>query len=456
VLVAAIAGCGRGAPPAPPRNVLLVTLDTTRADHLGCYGRAPSPTPTIDRLAREGARFERVVAQSALTPVSHASILTGRNPQSHGLRVIAAGSGDRLPDAIPTLATLLDDAGFDTAAVLSSFTVSEHFGLARGFGFFDNGLARSADGLLQPTQQGALLWDVRRNQRRADATTDAAIAWLARARAPFLLWVHYWDPHDELVLPPPELVERFAAGRSGADRARAIYEAEVHYVDAQLGRLIDALGASGALDQTLIAVSADHGQGLGDHDWWHHRILYQEQIRLPLVLRGPGIEAGTSVAPLVRSIDLLPTLLELLGVAAPPGLDGRSALGLLRGALEPARSAYAESLAAYDRNAALVRERPRDGVLHALIEPPWKLVYRPDSRAASELYDLDTDPREQTNRFAAESAVAARLIDAIEKSGGLVPDPGVFAAGTLDPEAAERLRALGYVGEEPKPPFPDP
>ncbi len=250
--------CNRNATDRFPdiRNVILVTLDTVRADHLGCYGRAGNPTPTIDRLAREGVKFDMAISQAAVTPVSHASILSGRNPQGHGLRVIHAQTGYRLPDTVPTLSTILQASGWNTAAFLSSFTVSEHFGLQRGFDVFNTGLSAAPSQLIAPNPKGFWIWDVGSNQRRSDATTDKALAWLQGVQEPYFLWVHYWDPHDPHILPPSDVMDRFPPSAGGTKQQRiAIYDSEIYFVDLQLQRLFAALEASGQADSTMVVLT---------------------------------------------------------------------------------------------------------------------------------------------------------------------------------------------------------
>ncbi len=432
------AGCARERP-----NVLLVTLDTARADHFGCYGYDADTTPHFDRLAEDGVRFTQAIAQASLTMVSHASFFTGLNPPGHGLRVAYAASGYRLDDGVPTTAAVLKRHGWRTQAFLSSFTVSDFFGLHRGFDAVDDGLD-GADEERWGSGPDRAVWDIRENQRRSDETADRALAWLASAPEPFFLWLHFWDPHDIKLVPPEEVVARFPP-RAGGDKPklRALYDAELYFVDQQLGRVLAALEDRGLYDDTVIVAVADHGQGLGDHGWWLHRILYQEQIRVPLVIKPVAGGGGRSVGSLVRGVDLHPTVLDLAGLEVPAGLDGRSLRGLMEGDSEPPRSAYSELLAAFDASSGFHKLRPQDGVLHALVEEPWKLIFRPRNPQASELYHLGSDPGELENLFASRPAVARRMTARLRQLDPFVREP--FAAGAADTEAYERLKALGYV-----------
>ncbi|PYT05640.1 MAG: hypothetical protein DMF49_13460 [Acidobacteria bacterium] len=378
-------------------NVILITLDTTRADRFGCYGNPAPTTPNFDQLAREGARFDLAVSAAAVTPVSHASILTGLYPYQHGLRVLYAGSSFRLPDTVPTLATVLHEAGWHTAAFLSSFTVSDYFGFKRGFEVFDAGLRGPTDQVMTPAGDGTWKWDVTTNQRRSDETTGRALDWVGRGRRPFFLWIHYWDPHDDVLVPPAEFISRFDNGDGTEDQRKIkLYDAEIAFVDSQFGRLIDSLKRSGDYDKTVFAVVADHGEGLGDHGWWHHRILYQEQIRLPLILRAPGWPKGKAVGELVRSIDIFPTILDAVGVASPPRVEGRSLRDLIEGKPEPPRTAYADALNLFDLNAKMLEKRPNDDLLFCT-HPPRRRACCPTSGRAEDWWN-GLSVRDRTKR----------------------------------------------------------
>lgn len=426
-------------------NVLLVTLDTTRLDHLGCYGAPNNPTPHLDALAAEGVRFNLAISPSAATPISHASILTGLNPYQHGVRVIYAGGGYELPDYVPTLGSLLQERGWNTGAFLSAFTVSEFYGFDRGFDTFDSGTKAVSARSMSKTPDGFWDWSWRTSQRRADETTREACRWIGRKSEPFLAWVHYWDPHDTAILPPGDFCQRHVSpDLKGEDRVRALYRAEVAYLDTQIGELFACLRESGRFENTIVVVVADHGEGLGDHGWWFHRILYQEQIRVPLILRIPGWPREKVIDDLVRTTDILPTLLEHLGLAVPEDLAGRSLRGLVHGEAEEPRIAYADQINLFDLNARMVEARPEDGLLYCAMDRSWKLICRPNVPGRDELYNLEEDPREQNNLIEIEANEAARLMGELERFDGFVTRP---FGDALDPEVLGRLRSLGYVGD---------
>ena len=427
-------------------NVLLVTLDTTRLDRLGCYGGKRGTTPNLDALAADGIRFDAAYSASGSTPQSHASILTGLYPFQHGLRVIFAPAGHRLPDSVPTLATVLAEKGWKTGAFLSAFTVSEFFGLDRGFERWDNGLAKPVGSILvQPRQDGPWLWALAPNQRRSDATTDRALEWLGKARGPFFAWVHFFDPHDTYIRPPDEILRRFPPeGLAPLDVKRAIYDAEVYFMDLQIGRIVSALKSAGQYENTIVVVVADHGEGLGDHGWPGHQLLYQEQIHVPLLVRLPGGPRGKTVAGVVRTIDIFPTVLDQLGVELPGRMKEHSLRRLIAGETEPPRIAYAEQLNEFDLNADVLRGRPLDGRLYCVTDGAWKLILRRNLPDRSELFLTADDPGELGNRYGDAREEATRLLAILDAMQPYRDQP--FGEGEGDREALERLRSLGYVG----------
>lgn len=463
------ASCGgrEGTGAAP--NVILVTLDTTRADFFGCYGYSrpgsPPTTPSFDALGRDGVVFERALSSAAVTPVSHASILTGRHPYHHGLRVLSADGGFQLPDDVPTLASELKARGWHTAAVHSAFPVSRHFGFERGFDVFrdldvgievgskkgtrpsgGNGGSGGSDAARAAEPHS---WDMAEGQRRSDETTRIVREVLADLPEPFFLWIHYWDPHDIKRLPPDDFLGSFGVGAEVGKGDTRRYAAEVAWVDRQFGELVGSLRDEGRYERTLFAVTADHGEGLGEHDWQAHRLLYEEQVHVPLILRLPAGPRGVRVPALVRTIDVAPTILAALGLALP-GMDGLSLLGLARGEREEEpRVAYADQINGYDKNAAMVEKRPDADFLYMLSDGEWKLIYHPNHPEASELFHLARDPDESRNLWGEREDVRERLLVDLARRNPWVTRP--FQATTpLDPatqqRAREQLEALGYAG----------
>lgn len=395
----------------PPVNVLLVTIDTLRADHVGCYGDAKAATPSLDRLAARGTRFAAAIAHVPLTTPSHASILTGLTPLRHGIR---DNGGFALPDGIPTLASVLKQSGYRTAAFVSGFPLDRRFGLGRGFDLYDDRLPYGDD-----PRRAAYV------ERRADATTDAALRWLGALEGkdarPWLAWVHYFDPHAPYE-PPAEYRTRFA------DR---LYDGEVAFVDAQIGRLVGWLEAGRLRDRTVVLVTADHGESLGEHGEDTHGVfVYDATLKVPWIMAGPGIPEGRTAGTVARGIDVTPTLLDLAGKPAPRSMEGRSLRDAARRGL-PDAPAYIES--------RFTDLQLGWAPLHGWRTAAWKLIDAP----RPELYALASDPGETANRFEREPATASRLRRSLEAARAVAtPD----AAHAVDREALERLRTLGYVG----------
>jgi arylsulfatase A-like enzyme/Tfp pilus assembly protein PilF len=409
-------------------NLLLVTIDTLRADHVGAYGYAPAPTPVLDGLARRGVRFDAVQTAAPLTGPSHATILTGQYPPVHGLRNNARFTIDA---KATTLAERLKRAGWRTAAFVAAYPVAAAFGFGRGFDTFSEGLTEAKPGYVA--------------ERRGDAVADAAIAWLQSLRgtaAPFFAWVHFYDPH--LPYDPPQPYRgRFASA----------YDGEIAFADAQLGRVLDELRASGREADTVVLVLADHGEGLGDHgEAAHGLLLYESTLRVPFVAAGPGVRPGLVVRQRVGTIDLVPTALALLGLPAAGDLPGRSLKPLLAGKTLQGETLYAESL--YGHLAC------RWATLRAFTDGDSKLV----TGGSPELFDLASDPREERNRAAADPARAAQLHQALDAAlAEMAPGGDRIRTATVTTEQLERLRSLGYVaggggaeGALDDPSLPDP
>jgi arylsulfatase A-like enzyme/tetratricopeptide (TPR) repeat protein len=408
--VVAIPGCARGARPTPTRpSVLLVTIDTLRADRLGCYGYRAAVTPTLDGLAARGVRFAVAVAHAPLTAPSHASILTGLTPLHHGVRDNGAYA---LPPSARSVARDFHEAGYRTAAFVSGFPLKRRFGFDAGFDVYDDNLPRGKD-----ARRTAYV------ERTADRTTEAALRWLDTqpkgSPAPFFLWVHYFDPHA-----PYEAPASFMAGGASP------YDGEIAFVDAQLGRLLRRVQDISERP-TLVLVTADHGESLGEHGEDTHGIfVYDATLRVPFLIEGPGAPAGVVAGTVARGIDVAPTLLDYAGLSAK-GMEGRSLRRAASGERLADEPAYAESL----------HPQLQYGwaPLHAWRTAKLKLIEAP----RPELYDLATDPAETRDRSAVDSSGLESLRRALRQAMATTTPN---AARAVDPGTAERLAALGYVG----------
>ncbi|MFQ5791363.1 MAG: sulfatase, partial [Acidobacteriota bacterium] len=371
VLLAAFAGCTPRS--APPVNVLLITIDTLRADRVGCYGYAAPTTPHIDSMAEEGVVFEKAIAQAPVTLPSHASLLTGTYPPTHGVRDNVTY---QLSEASLTLAEVLEKQGYETAAFIGAFPLHRRFGLGQGFSHYDDRV-----GSQREAAAGFFA------ERRAEAVVDAALEGLGRVKSrPFFYWVHLFDPHVPYD-PPSPVRERF----------RDSYDGEVAYVDSQVGRLLQGLERARLSDETLIVLTSDHGESLGDHgERTHGFFIYDTTMHVPLILRHPSLGRPRRVDGQVRSVDIMPTVLDLLQVPVPREVQGESLRPALAG--EPFdRPAYTESYV------PLVNFHWSP--LRGLRYQGWKYIEAP----RPELYDLSRDPDEEDNRFEAEPERAASL-----------------------------------------------
>ncbi len=453
-LVACLGACGP-ADKAPTRpNVVLFTLDTTRPDYLSCYSADRTGTPTLEGVAARGTLFEAAISASGVTPVSHASILTGRFPYEHGLRVLSAGSGFRLGKDQPTLASALREQGYRTAAIQSAFPVSGYFGFQKDFDIFEDlrGEMRVDEKL------GKTVWDGDKLQRRSDETASLVLRFLddeEQDQRPFFLWVHLWDPHDPWIKPPPEYTSHLTLDErqfvASSQQYAQVYAAEVRFMDRQIGSILDGLTQRGLRANTLLCITADHGEGLADcfaaHGWSKHRMNYQQQLHVPLLLEGPGVPAGKVIPDMVRTVDIAPTLLDLAGFpGALTSISGRSLRPLLEGkTLQPVH-AYADQINGYDANASMVRNRPDAAFLYTVCDGVWKLIYRPHMPDGTELFNLQRDPEERRNVIHDNPGVALRLLaDLAARNPWVLHEFPVEGEG-FSPDVAAGLAGLGYGG----------
>ncbi|HMF95747.1 MAG TPA: sulfatase-like hydrolase/transferase [Vicinamibacterales bacterium] len=447
-----LAGCGGGTAPHPAArpNILLITIDTFRADRI-----ATGVAPAIDRLAASGLRFTNARTAVPLTLPSHTTIHTGLLPPQHGVRENGTAS---LAASHRTIARLLKDAGYRTAAFVGAFVLDRRFGLAQGFDTYDDHIPRdpnASERLEAERPAGAVIdralewFDSRRSAEGAKATPSPR----PPAPGPFFVWIHLYDPHAPYE-PPPDY----------RGRTKTPYDDEIAYADAEVARLLFRLRPSGVLDRTVIIVAGDHGEGLGDHgERTHGMLLYDSTLRVPLVIVAPG-RTPEPVDTAVSLTEIAPTILRAAGVTPPPEMTGRD---LLTVRLKPDATAarLKPDTAVVERTATVsggsVRLQPdRDPDLYSETEYPrvagwsplqaltdgrWKVIR---AGSATEVYDLQNDAREEHDVAAPQAAIASAM------SGRAV---AIHAAGSaaqpaIPADAQDRLRALGYVASSAQPP----
>lgn len=402
-----LACCSCSGPERP--NVLLISIDTLRADHLGSYGFEKKTTPNLDALARQSVRFDTVWSPAPLTLPAHTSMLTGTIPPTHGIH---DNLSYRLAEDRYTLAELLKDAGYTTGAIVSSFVLDSQFNLDQGFDTYDDDFREE--------HKIAFL-----SERKGDETTALALNWLdAHYNERFFLFLHYYDPHDDYDPPEP-----FAA-RFPDDP----YSGEIAFTDSLVGKVLAKLDELGIDESTLIVVTSDHGEMLGEHgELTHGYFIYRNALRVPLLIKAPGI-APTLVNEAVGLIDITPTIAGLLELELPVAVDGRDLSSRIRGAqTESARRAfYSESITAnrYYDAATLV----------GLVQGSWKYVHT----TRPELYDLANDPEEISNVLEEHPPIARGMKESLEASLRSTDDNNADAT-ELDDAARNKLASLGYL-----------
>lgn len=393
-------------------NVLLITIDTIRADRLGCYGYVKGETPALDALAKRGVLFEQAFTAVPSTLPSHTSILTGLDPPEHGVR---ENDGFKLRDDVTTLAEVFKKKGYRTGAFIGAFVLDSLFNLDQGFDVYDDDLGSPTQGNDHGVEQ----------ERRGDKVVDSALAWLGtESTAPFFCWVHLFDPHAPYV-PPPPFSERFSGDP---------YDGEIAFADSQVGRLTSWLQGRDLTGRTLVVVTGDHGEGLGDHNELRHSMfVYGSTLHVPLIFSLPGkLPEGRRIGTPVSLIDIYPSVTDLLEAGTSSQVSGRSLVAAMNGQDLEERDIYSESNYPFDYYGW--------SPLRALTTPRWKYIRAP----VPELYDRTSDPGEENN-VAAGNADLVKKLDAklVAMEQAMVPQSAERAG--LTAEQRERLQSLGYV-----------
>ncbi len=391
--------------------VVLISIDTCRADHLSCYGYPRKTTPSIDAIAEEGVLFENVVSPVPLTLPAHSSMLTGTIPSYHGVH---DNEGYKLGQSHITLAEVLAREGFSTGAIISAFVMDSQFGLDQGF--------ESYNDEFEEEMENSVI-----GQRRGGEVSRFAMDWLSEHKDErFFLFLHYYDPHSRYEPPEPF----FSSYRGN------LYAGEIAYADYCVGQVVEKLKELGLYDSSLIIITSDHGEMLGEHkELTHGYFIYQSAIKVPLVIRLPGRKEPQRIKDLVGLVDIVPTICGLLGLEVPPDIQGRDISGLLRGK-EPSeqdRYIYCESM---------YPTRYRGNSLLGVITERWKYI----QTTRPELYDLRSDPGETNNLIKRQPQQAyvlqRRLKKMLEQTLGKSEDDSRIV---LDEQGRRRLESLGYI-----------
>lgn len=405
------------APTAVARRVLLISIDTLRPDYLSCYGNPRVKTPNIDSLALRGTTMDHAVAQVPLTLPSHTSMLTGLYPTHHGVH---DNGGFYVDQRIETIAEIFKKQGFQTAGFIAGYPLDSRFGIDQGFDNYDDELPVSD-----------FNHDVAMPQLPGNRVVDELLSWLKGNHSDhWFVFLHLYDPHHPY--DPPEEYKKMYP--------KNFYAGEIAFVDDQVGRVLQYLKSKGWTDSTLIVFTADHGESLGAHKERTHGIFaYETTLRVPMIFAGPGVPAARRVETLTRTIDITPTIMGLMKFPASTSMDGVSLADVWKMKIEPPnRRTFFESLSvSLDRNWAPLR---------GMYSGDYKYIYLP----VPELYDLSKDPGERNNLCDQDQSVCAKYQEEYNQFARMVGVTDV-AAQAVDPEVAEKLRALGYVSSA-KPP----
>jgi len=414
-----MAPSGWARPPAATPNVVLITIDTLRADRVGCYGYKQGRTPTLDGLARQGVLFRTVVAPTPLTLPSHCSILTGTYPMAHGVR---DNVGYTLPGGETTLATTLKSHGYSTGAFVGAYVLDARRGLNQGFDTY------SGPSPATKREGDPRIVNLRTLERKAEEVVAEALEWLrTQGRKPFLVWIHLFDPHDPYE-PPPRFRKLLPDP----------YDGEIAYADYALGQVIEYLKAQGIYDRTLVVATSDHGESFGEHgEFAHGYYIYDTTLLVPLIIKAPAdlAIAPRSIGGPVRSIDIPPTILQFLRIPVPPTMQGTGLLSLIFGKRDYRRPPDAYSETYYPNQFGW-------SALRSVRQRRFKYIDAPKP----ELYDLLADPQELHNLFGRNRAMALELKSQL---GALVARSvsEQRPRGTpVSPVDVELLKSLGYLG----------
>jgi arylsulfatase A-like enzyme/Tfp pilus assembly protein PilF len=430
-------GCNRHKGEGTPTNVILIIVDTLRADHLSCYGYKDNKTPNIDRLAREGVLFETAVSHVPLTLPSFTSIFTSLTPWEHGVHY---NEGFFVNDTLHTLAEVLAETGYATGGVAGAVIVHSAFGIDQGFSYYNDDFPDSFP-MYKPSFQ-VLSSVFAKTQRRADSVTEEGLKWLrANKDKNFFLMLHYYDPHNPYD-PPPQYSDVSQEGKKYEDFLELqieLYDGEILFTDEQIGRMLEGLRDLGLEDNTIVVFTADHGEGLQEKQENTHSIfIYDATVKVPLIIKSPGrLPKGERIREQVRIIDIFPTILDLLGEDIPDDISGESLVPfIIDGERADTRPTYIETYAnRIERGWSILRGVRLEG---------WKYIEAPKP----ELYDLSEDPEEMVNLYDQEVERVSQLREILRSELERKYNQGsyVLPEFSMSEDLLEMVRSLGYVG----------
>ncbi len=437
ILMATPFGCAPKPKEGSP-NLILIDIDTLRADHLGCYGYERDTSPNIDKFADSGVLFENAYCQMPTTGPSHASLFTSKYPRSHGV----LRNGWILDDSLPTLAQILKENGYATAAFVSSFAVSSEFGYARGFDHYDEQFPEE-----ESTMLSNRMWEEHFVEggfdRPADATNREAVKWIEQnSKEPFFLWLHYFDPHSPYVAPGSYEMQFTKGVKTPLEEAIAKYDGEVLFVDNAIGEILQLVKAEGLDSNTLIVMLSDHGEGLGQHGWMEHgMLLYDEQTRILMAMSFPDfIPEGARVSSPVESIDILPTILDLLDVEYEGDFSGRTLAATLENSRDSAGRGVFLERRYYGESSFFASTAKGDK--YAIRYGEMKYIWAPEE-GTKELYNLVEDPTELENIIHLRRDEGAKMHEML--LAWLEREGRQKRGQQVDEKTRKKLEALGYV-----------
>jgi len=420
-------------------NVLLIVIDTLRADHLGCYGYEKTTSPQIDRFSKTGVQFQNVYCQMPTTGPSHAAIFTSRYPRNHGV----LKNGWILPNTYQTIAETLKKNYYTTSAIVSSFVLSSKFGYSQGFDNYDDEISK--EGSIPHSKLGEEHKVTEESEQRADITTRKAVNWIRKNRDDkFFLWVHYYDPHWPYEPPKSYVKDFLKKNMNRNEKIVANYDGEIRFVDDEVGKLLNAVKSLELDSNTLIIIMSDHGEGLGQHGWMRHGMfLYDEQCRIPLIMKFPNvIPENLRINNFIEAIDVAPSILDLLGLESEKGFIGKSFLPMFQGEKPfPFNPVFLERRHYKAGKWGDVEIR---GNKFAVREKNFKYIWAPE-KDTKELYKIDDDPKELYNVVKEYPNVADKLEQMIilwkkeQEAGKKILEQ------SIDQKSLDNLQSLGYI-----------